>query len=343
MIRRLCSVALLCLSPCVYAQDEAGHKYGRATPLPKSEGSIRVATYNVLNLFDGVDDPTLSGRYDDIDMATSDDRCKALAVAIKAINADVLCVEEIESQETLRWFRDTYLGGLGYDYLVSKDVGYYRGVEQGVLSRFPITAVTTWIDESLEDMATKKDGGKENGWTLCEGDQGVKFQRSPIMVDISIPVEGSKPYPLTVVVVHHKSGGGYNCQRESEALQIVELLSTRLTSEPLLNLIVLGDFNASHDAKSMKVYLDAGYQNAYSKKWQPDGKPWELFATHESGRHIDFIMLHPNAFSEAVDESFQILGTLYPAKSYNWRTDDPPPGYAADHYPLAVDLLPSDR
>ena len=351
MFNKLTVVVLLCLAPFASAQDVQvdqddqdgpGHRFGREEPLPKSDGSIRVASYNLLNLFDGVDDPTLEGEFNDIGMITSADRCEALAKAIKALDADVLCVQEIESEEALAWFRDTYLADLGYEYLASKDVGYYRGVEQAVLSRFPISATTTWIEEDLRDMVEKKAGGQEAGWAECKGDQGVKFQRSPIMVDVEVPVKDSEPYKLALVVVHHKSGYDYNCQRESEALQIVELLAARIAQEPSLNLIVLGDYNASPSAKSVKVYQDAGFKNAYDKRWKREGNTRDLFRTHESNRAIDYIMLHPNAFSEAINDSFQVVGTLYPGKKYNWRTDDPPAGYAADHYPLAIDLTPHE-
>ena len=88
------------------------------TPAPKkAKGSVRLAAFNVENLFDGKDDPTLSGEYDDIKMTTDETRLKNLAAAIKSLDADVLALEEIESEECLKWFRDTYLKDLGYDHL----------------------------------------------------------------------------------------------------------------------------------------------------------------------------------------------------------------------------------
>ena len=336
----------VCLAPqaqqATPAKDKGpGHRFGRETPLPRKKGDIRVASYNLLNLFDQVDDPKLSGNYDDLPMATNDDRCKGLARAIKSLDADILCVQEIESEEALTWFRDTYLKGLGYDHVAARDVGYYRGVEQGVLSRFPITAVKTWPEEDLTDMQARKDG---EGWADCKDPQGQSFQRSPIMVDVKVPASrGRKAYELAVVVIHHKSGYDYNCQRESEALQIIDLINQRIEDEPELNLIALGDFNGSPGAKSVKAYQDAGFKNAYEYRWQPEEYRRELFRTHESDRCIDFIMLHPNAWKEARKGSFQVVGTLHPGDKYNWRTDDPPAGYAADHYPLSIDLVPVEK
>jgi endonuclease/exonuclease/phosphatase family metal-dependent hydrolase len=246
-------------TPAPKPTDVPGHRYGRETPLAKPEGAVRLAAYNVLNLFDPVDDPSLDGKYDDLPMVTPRDRCEAIARAIRAIDADVLCLEEVESEAALTWFRDEFLADMGYDHVASRDVGYYRGVEQSVLSRFPISGVTVWPEEDLSDMAAKKTG---DGWE-SKGDAPTTFQRSPIMVDVEIPgVRGARdPYVLTVVVVHHKSGN-FKKQRESEALQIVELLDARLQAEPDLNLVVLGDFNAGPRDKSVEVYRNAGFVNA---------------------------------------------------------------------------------
>ena len=342
----IAALVLLAPTPTLLAQDgdgaerEAGpgHRYGRQVPLARPKGGLRVASYNVLNLFDQVDDPTLDGKYDDLAMATSRDRCEALARAIRAIDADVLCLQEVESEEALRWFRDEFLADMGYDHVASRDVGYYRGVEQSVLSRHPITDVVTWPEEDLSDMEARKTG---DGWTR-DGDAPTRFQRSPLMVDVVVPTEGDESgYEMTVVVVHHKSGR-YRRQRESEALQLVDLLDQRLEREPGLNLVVLGDFNANPSDKSLAVYKDAGYVNAYGKRWMKSGNTRDLFRTHESNRVIDYIMMHPNLDAEAIDETFQVVGTLHPGDDYDWRKDEPPSGYAADHYPLVIDLRPSD-
>ena len=323
----------------VQAGDGPGHRFGRTKPLSKAKGNVRIASYNVLNLFDEIDDPSLEGEYDDLPMRTSRDRCQAIAEAIRALDADILCLQEIESEEALRWFRDEFLDGLGYEYLASRDVGYYRGVEQSVLSRFPITGVTIWPDEDLADMEALKEG---EGWN-DEGGVPTKFQRSPLMVDVEVAVGDKRPpYELSLVVVHHKSGRSRR-QRESEALQLVQLLEARLQEEPELNLMVLGDFNAGPRDKSLGVYQDAGFVNAYGRRWKKDGDTRNLFRTHESNRVIDYLMLHPNLDVEAIDGTFQVVGTLHPGDKYNWRTDDPPAGYAADHYPLAIDIRPVER
>ena len=74
--------------------------------------------------------------------------------------------------------------------------------------------------------------------------------------------------------------------------------------EPLLEagheVLVLGDFNANPSDKALAVYKDAGYVNAYGKRWMKSGNTRDLFRTHESNRVIDYIMMHPNLDAEAI-------------------------------------------
>ena len=168
----------------------AGYWFGVEKAPEKKQGTIRIAAYNVENLFDAVDDPTLSGEYDDAKMVTKPTRVQAIADEIKRLDADVLCVEEMESMEALTWFRDTYLKDMGYAHLYSEDVGYYRGVEQACLSRFPIKSHATFVTEDLSDMDAKRDG---EGWAGKKQEQGQKFQRSPLKLEIDV-----NGWPLTV-------------------------------------------------------------------------------------------------------------------------------------------------
>jgi endonuclease/exonuclease/phosphatase family metal-dependent hydrolase len=317
----------------------AGFWYGTKKAPAKKKGAIRVAAYNVENLFDGVDDPALQGEYDDIKMVTKEGRLQALADAIERLDADILCVEEIESLECLTWFRDKYLKKLGYEHAYSEDVGYYRGVEQGCLSRFPIVSHKTYVAESLEDMVGKRDG---EGWTTKKGESEDKFQRSPLRLDFD--VDG---YRLTLFSVHYKAGGkAFAYQREGEALQTIEFVKDILKEDPAANVAVLGDFNASPSDKTTKAFVEAGFRSAYDFRVTKKGNTKDLYTTHDSGRAIDFIMMSKGMADDAVDSSFFVLSVVHPASDYDWRKDPDkekvPPGYASDHYPIAIDIMPKD-
>ena len=166
--------ACLLLAPLAAAQNAP--RLGQAKPNPKSPDVIRVATYNLLNLFDNRDDPALSGDAEDIDDAKPEDQKKAAADAIRRLDADVLGLEEIESYDALSDFVHEYLDGMGYDYIVSIDVGQERGIEQAVISRFPITEAMVWPHLPLGGVHPDLYGSKPNQYA----GQPVMCRRSPL-------------------------------------------------------------------------------------------------------------------------------------------------------------------
>ena len=332
MIFQTIAVFALLLAPSPH------HKYGLTEALPRIDGTIRLCSYNVLNLFDHKDDLSLQGEYDDIGDnpgPTSTARCEELAKAIRAVNADILALQEVESEEALRWFNDTFLKGMGYEHVVSKEVGYYRGIEQSILSRFPITDVQIWPEEDL--TLVKREG---INWTPAPPDaKELKFQRSPLCVT----VKASDTYSLTLFILHHKAGRNNNWQRESEALQTMEFVKEMTKNDPNRNIAVLGDFNAAPWDRSTRTYLRGGMIDTMSHRstniqYDPDAPLWK---THTSNRIIDFILLNQAAIGEFVPDSGFILGTS--AQDYDWRNNPIPPGYASDHYPLAIDIVPKEN
>ena len=321
------------------AKRPPGVYYGFKEAPTKQKGAVRLAAYNVENLFDGVDDPKLSGEVDDLKERTSEDRLQALAKAIKALDADILALEEVESEECLRWFRDTYLKDLGYEHLASKDVGYSRGVEQSILSRFPLEAVEVRPDEDLSDV--KRDGkGFAEKPTKPGAEQGQRFQRSPLIADVRVTPD----YLLRVIVVHHKAGGlEFAYQREAEALQVTEWVQEAQVKDEHINLVVLGDFNAQPSHKTAKIYSDGGLVGAYDFRDRSRKDMKDAYTTHASGRPIDYIMASPGLSEDFVNSSFFVLGTMHAGDDYDWRKgEEPPKGYASDHYPIAIDFTPDD-
>ena len=313
------------------------NRYGLSQSLAKTPQSLRIATYNMLNLADHNDDPALNGEHDDMQYALTKQRGEKLAEAIAEIDADVLALQEIESREALTWFRDTYLDGMGYDYIASKDVGYYRGFECAVLSRYPLSEVKTWPDSDLMDLPRPG-----VGWTpVPEDTSELGYARSPLKV----MVDGPDGYKVILIVLHHKSGGSYKWHREAEAIRTNQLIAEMRKQDPAMNMIVLGDFNAAPWDKSYRLYLENGMIDSLSHrtmkiKYDPDAHEYK---THESNRVLDYVLLNSAAHRELVLGSPHVYGTLMPPDTYDWRTDPHPNGYAADHYPVVIELMPQEK
>ncbi|MCL4220084.1 MAG: endonuclease/exonuclease/phosphatase family protein [Phycisphaerales bacterium] len=306
------------------------HRYGLKEPRQRTPGSIRIATYNVENLFDDKDDPNLSGRFEDIDDTKPVSQLKAVAETIVRIDADILAVEEIESLDALIEFRDGYLQGLGYEYVVSLDAGDERGIEQAVLSRFPIVEQRQWVKKPLGGVHPDRYGNGENWYA----GQPIAFHRSPLMVTVEVPgsVTGGQPYALTLLAVHHKSGAPAGYWREAESKGVLEVIAGLMAENPQRNLVVLGDFNATPADRSFQMYLEGGLIDILGQR---EGPEW---ISHASGRRIDHILANQQAMDEILPDSAFILGTTVGPEELDWSEAALLPGYASDHYPVVVDV-----
>lgn len=347
---RIALAALLIAS--VAAAQPSAVRFGSPKPLPKAPGQIRLATYNLENLFDSVDDPALSGQHEDMSSVKPEAHLAGLAAAIRTVDADILAVEEIESETVLRWFRDTYLKDLGYTHLACVDAGDERGIEQGVLSRFPIRDVKNWPGLELDGVQPEKEGDRANPLA----GQPLRFHRSPLRVEIEVPAlatpadaaqpaepagNSAKPgsYALTLFVVHQKSGRFSDYWRRAEATGLLKLIAETEKNRPDANIAVLGDFNAVASDAPIQTLVSGGLIDLFADLREQGGAK---VLTHESGRAIDFIFVNRNLQPETIAASRFILGTPARPAGVDYRTAPIPPGYGSDHYPVVVDLTPAD-
>ncbi len=322
------------------ASTGASTAEGSTPTVPRRDGTIRIATYNILNLFDEHDDPALEGREEDLFSSWDGIRAKpasqqeGVAKAIRAIDADVLCLQEIESKDALVEFRDKYLAGMGYDYVASEDIGAERGIEQSVLSRFPLEGPEFWDNMPLGGTHPELYGSEPNRYA----GEPITCRRSPVKVTVNVPGEdGAEGYDLTLLVVHHKSGRFNNYWRERESVKFVELIEEIEASNPNANVAILGDFNAQPDEVSMQTYFTSGLTDVCTI-----GIDLSESYTHESGRTIDFILVNDNLKAEVIEGSAVIFDTPMRPVGADWRNTPAPEGFAADHKPVLIDITPRD-
>lgn len=203
------------------------------------DGTVTVATYNVLNLFDDHDDPY---REDEGTPKKPDDQLRCLAGSIRSVNADVLCVEEVENRDVLESFARTMLMDMGYRDVVSFESNDVRGIECGVLSRFPVGPVTSHRFRDFDDGA----GGK------------ARFRRDLLQVRIEPP--GCTPFDVFVVHLKSKRGDAESSlkDRMSEAHAIQSVLGDMLKRDPSARFLICGDFNDTWDSQPLKTIAGDG-------------------------------------------------------------------------------------
>ncbi len=311
-------------------------RFGTTTAPERTPGALRIATYNIENLFDDIDDPTLSDRQEDIDDIKPEGQLDAVAAAIRAIDADILCLQEIESRAALDWFMSGRLEDMGYTHILSIDAGDERGIEQAILSRYPIVESQNWVRRPLGGVHPEKYGRNKN-WYAGED---IVFHRSPLMGVVEVPAaawDGQAPLRLRLLVVHHKSGRYSDYWRDKETEGLLALLSEADESGAPIPTLILGDFNAETDAPSVQAYLNAGFTDLFEDN-PPPAKAW---TSHESGRRIDLILANDLARALSDPASEFVLGTPARPSTISWRELDTFPGYASDHYPVVIELHPA--
>ena len=267
-------------------------------------GELKIATYNLLNLFDSEDDPYHA---DEGTPAKPREELQHVAQSISALNADVIAFQEIESRGYLRRFVDVFFPELGYEHIVHFEGNDVRGIDVCLISRVPVGPVRSYRHLTFSGP----DGSRRS------------FSRDVLAVTIE-PLEG---LPLEVWVVHLKSNSGGRKFSEpvrlAEARQLRELLEQQLESAPDSRVIVLGDFNDTWESKTMKTIVGEGATALWSAASDSSQKGVVTYNTGKYRSMIDFILCSPSMAKQYVKGSFQV-------------EPGSPQSTGSDHNPVAV-------
>lgn len=214
------SLVLAPASP-VSAQETATEG---ATAKPVDE--LVVGCWNLLNLFDNHDSPF---RPDEGTAPKSRADLRHLAAQIDRLGLDVLGVAEVENREILEILNGHLQRPFAFIELIEGND--FRGIDVGILSRFPIESATSHRQMPLE------------------GEH--RFARDFPIFRLHL-AEGRN---LDVGVVHLKSKLGKKAEsdawRRAEALGIARIVSRRRELEPAVPVLVMGDFNDDREALTL--------------------------------------------------------------------------------------------
>lgn len=198
------------------------------------------------------------------------------ARVIQAIKADVLCLVEVEDRHTLdRFNRQTlakFKTSFGHNLLI--DGNDPRGIDIGLLSRFPIRSVRSHIDDVT---AIKK---------------ATIFSRDCPEFEVELP-DGRT---LWVLGNHFKSQGygvqaANDAKRLSQAKRVRELLSRFDLTRDLV--VVAGDFNGSPTSAPLKLLLTTPGLFDVLKSPLHNGPTWTY---HDGRQQIDYLLVSQPLF-----------------------------------------------
>ncbi|MGW7523761.1 endonuclease/exonuclease/phosphatase family protein [Streptomyces sp. NPDC054783] len=236
---------------------------------------------------------------------------------IEEVDADVLLVPEVEDRLTLERFNEHVLGlgGQPYPFNMLIDGNDPRGIDIGILSRFPIVSVRPHIFDPDPADPTKR-----------------LFSRDCPEYEIQL----GNGETLVILGNHLKSKFNDDPElRLAQAERVAEIY--RAAQKRTQNVVVAGDLNDSPDSKPVGVLLgstpelrDVMGHPSYQ------GDPGTHGTCHEKRDKLDYILLPPALWSKVQKVGLETRGIFaHPNHfgSVTAKTDE-----ASDHAALYVDL-----
>jgi endonuclease/exonuclease/phosphatase family metal-dependent hydrolase len=183
---------------------------------------IKISSYNVENLFDlettGGEYPIYRKGSNNWNIDTYLKKLNNIATVISAINADIIALQEVESQKALNDLNNTLRHHKsGYKYKVFGKNGERTNTATCLLSRHPII----------------------RSFTHKVNLEGKSFTRPILQATVLIDEK-----ELIVFVVHWPSKRGKESKRVTTAKKVMEIVNGLL---PNSEYIILGDFNSDYD------------------------------------------------------------------------------------------------
>ncbi len=250
------------------------------------DGTVTLGAFNILNFFDEYDDPFHS---DEGTPAKPKDQLEHVAARIRAADADVLALEEVENRFYVERFVAAMLPDMGYKYIVCFEGNDKRGIDVALLSRLPVGPVTSHMYERFSDGS---------GSETC-------FQRDLLQVRIEPPEAPA----FQVFVVHFKSkrtGPESEKTRLAECRQARKILDQELAKDKNSLFVICGDFNDTFDSRPLKALCGEGPTKLvdFMKDLPKDAVTFNA-KPHRS--IIDYVLASPAMGKRYVDKSYHVI------------------------------------
>jgi endonuclease/exonuclease/phosphatase family metal-dependent hydrolase len=250
--------------------------------------TIRLGSYNVLNLYDAINDP---GKDDENTRPKPEEEIAAVAQVLRDANADVVALQEVEKAETLEQLRGGHLADV-YPHSVLIEGNDRRGSDVALLSKYPIKNATTHRDHTFANQDT----GEE-----------MKFRRDLLRADIELP-DGP---PMRVYAVHFKSQfGGEEADhvRTSEASEAARLVREQSADFPGQNVVLIGDANDTPESTTGQAMVEQdsgwGLKDAMDTVGKSDHASYSTRQDQNEkwgAKRIDYILSSPDMNDRLID------------------------------------------
>jgi predicted extracellular nuclease len=325
---------------------------------PAVDGKLKVASFNVLNFFNGDGQgggfPTSRGADSEFELERQLDK---LVSAIVPMDAEVLGFIEIENDAGPNSALATLVAALNFD----AGQGTYDYVDTGVIGGDAIKVALAYQPTKVLPVGRYRvlNSTLDNAhYTLDPRFDDTRNRPALAQTFVEIAT-GAR---FTVVVNHLKSKGSScggdpdrqdgqgNCNltREAAATALVEWADTLARESGDPDVVIMGDLNSYAQEDPVRVLLDGGFENPL------DGDEWSYVFSGESGT-LDYALVSSSLADKVAGSSVWHINADEPSvMDYNeeFKSDRHvellyagTPFRSSDHDPvlLGLDLVPSAR
>jgi endonuclease/exonuclease/phosphatase family metal-dependent hydrolase len=235
---------------------------------------------------------------------------------ISEVRPDILIAVEVENRPTLERFNKQVLDAqfnFAYPHFMAVDGNDQRGIDLGVLSRFPIVEIRSHVDDLTP-----------NGDRL--------YSRDCPEYDIILPT-GDR---LIVVPNHLKSKRNGNDQasqdrRQAQAQGAHTIAVAALSRSSFV--LLGGDLNDTPDSSPLASLFTNGFQDVMSHPNYPTDRP----GTYETGlpsHKLDYLIMSPQLRTKLRDTGIERRGSYHPHTWQPFDTVNNASEEASDHHLL---------
>ncbi|MEM6326235.1 MAG: endonuclease/exonuclease/phosphatase family protein [Bacteroidota bacterium] len=283
--------------------------------------TVRVATFNLEHFVDLHDSPYIrNGREDAPDADALAERYTMFAEALRAMDADVISLQEVEGEGLVRALVDSLVPDMGYRFVASADdADWYMNVV--VMSRLPLGPVTSFADAVTPIPGQTDEEGRPEATDLANHRM------------LAVDVYARPDYTFTLAAAHLKAGRGDRNEawRSGQAALLHAWFSQRFgASGGDANVLLAGDLNAIPGTPSFAALLNADGALGSVRLGDPlAGTGRFTHPAEDPQRRLDHVLPSEGAAPETVSVDVPML----------MRN----PERLSDHLPVVLTLIARDR
>jgi len=238
---------------------------------------------------------------------------------IQAVNPDILITVEVENRPTLDRFNKQVLEaqfGLSYKHYMVIDGNDTRGIDLGIMSRFPIREIRSHVDDPTAS--------------------GFVFSRDCPEYDIILP-GGER---IIILPNHFKSKRNGNDQdsQDRRKLQADTAHTIALSALNRSEYVLLGgDLNDTPDSTTLVSLFADGFKDVQSHPDYPTERPG-TFETGLAGNKIDYLIMSPALEAKLLTTGIERRGSYHPRTWEPFDTVTDKTEEASDHHLISADF-----